>query len=58
MQTEIIAFERIGTWDIMNFPPNVKPIVCRWILKIKFCVDGSVEKFKENIVAKGYNQIE
>lgn len=42
----------------MDLPPNVKPIGCRWILKIKFCIDGSVEKFKENIVAKGYNQIE
>lgn len=26
MQTEITTLERIGTWDIVDLPPNFKPI--------------------------------
>lgn len=37
---------------------HIKPIGCRWIYKIKHHVDGSVERYKDRLVAKGYTQIE
>jgi hypothetical protein len=58
MQNEITALEQTGTWQIVDLPPAVKPIGCRWIFKIKHNVDGSIERYKERLVAKGYNQIE
>ena len=58
MKSEITALEDTGTWQIVDLPPNVKPIGCRWVYKIKYKSDGSIERFKARLVAKGYNQIE
>ena len=58
MQTEIAALENNGTWKLVDLPPNVKPIGCRWIYKIKHHADGSIERHKARLVAKGYNQVE
>ncbi|PNY11391.1 retrovirus-related Pol polyprotein from transposon TNT 1-94 [Trifolium pratense] len=58
MQAELTALENTGTWTIVDLPPNVKPIRCRWVYKIKHHADGSIERFKARLVAKGYNQLD
>ena len=58
METELTALEQTGTWKLVDLPPNIKPIGCRWVYKIKHHADGSIERFKARLVAKGYNQIE
>jgi len=58
MQVELQALEKTGTWQLVDLPPNVKPIGCRWIYKVKHHVDGSIERYKAILVVKGYNQIE
>jgi hypothetical protein len=58
MQSELIALERTGTWQVVDIPPNVTPIGCRWVYKVKLHADGTVERYKARLVAKGYNQIE
>nr|ABD32757.1 Integrase, catalytic region [Medicago truncatula] len=30
METELAALEQIGTWKLVDLPPNIKPIGCRW----------------------------
>ena len=57
-QVELLAFEKTGTWDIVDVPPHAKPIGCKWIFKVKHHTDGSVERYKARLVAKGYTQIE
>jgi hypothetical protein len=42
----------------VDLSPEVKPIGCIWIFKIKHNVDGSIERYKAHFVAKGYNKIE
>ncbi|PNX92373.1 retrovirus-related Pol polyprotein from transposon TNT 1-94, partial [Trifolium pratense] len=58
MQVELHALENTGTWVLVDLPPHVKPIGCRWVYKIKHHADGTVERYKARLVAKGYNQIE
>jgi hypothetical protein len=33
-------------------------VTSKWIYKIKHVVDGSIEKYKERFVARGFSQIE
>lgn len=58
MKAELTALEKNGTWEIIDLPPNVKPIGSKWVYKIKHKADGSIERYKARLVAKGYNQIE
>ncbi|XP_021607647.1 uncharacterized mitochondrial protein AtMg00820-like [Manihot esculenta] len=56
MQNEINVLESNQTWTITPLPIGAKPIGCRWVYKVKFDADGSIERYKERLVAKGYTQ--
>ncbi|KAK0578568.1 hypothetical protein LWI29_012561 [Acer saccharum] len=58
MTTEIEALEKNNTWNLVSLPSSNKPIVCKWVFKVKYHSDGSIERYKTRLVAKGYNQIE
>ncbi len=58
MTKEICALEQNGTWTIQPLPPRKRPIDCKWVFKIKCHVDGSVECYKTQLVAKGFTQVE
>ncbi|KAK2406745.1 putative mitochondrial protein [Trifolium repens] len=58
MNLELEALTKTGTWKIVDLPPNVNPIGCRWVYRIKFKSDGNVDRYKARLVAKGYNQVE
>ncbi len=45
-----------GTWEIVDLPPGKKAIGSRWVFKVKRNADGSVERYKGRVVAKGYSQ--
>lgn len=44
------------TWELVELPPNRKPIGCKWVFKAKYGEDGTIEKFKARLVAKGFAQ--
>ncbi|RVW83269.1 Retrovirus-related Pol polyprotein from transposon RE1 [Vitis vinifera] len=56
VQDEIDALEKNGTWTITDFPVGKRPVGCKWIFTIKYKADGSVERFKVRLVARGFTQ--
>ena len=58
MKEEIQALEANKTWLIVPLPSHKQPIGCKWVYKIKFKADGTVERYNARLVAKGYNQRE
>ena len=56
MNEELDAFHKNNTWDMVDLPPNQSVVGCRWVYKIKTKADGSVERYKVCLVAKGFTQ--
>ena len=58
MQDEMELIEKNGTWDLVKFPKDKKPIRCKWIFKRKETMCPSeLARYKARLVAKGYSQI-
>ena len=45
-------------WEVVPRPQDRSVVGSRWIYKIKYVADVSVEKYKARFVAKGYAQKE
>jgi hypothetical protein len=57
MRKEIEALENNGTWTIEDLPPGKKTIGCKWVYKIKYNSDGTIERHKARLVILGNNQV-
>ena len=42
----------------MPLPPNRKAIGCKWVFRVKENSDGTLNKFKACLVAKGFHQVQ
>jgi hypothetical protein len=58
MDTEIKALELNDTWTVVDLPASKHVIGCKWVYKVKLKSDGTLERYKVRLVAKGYNQRE
>ncbi len=45
-----------GTWEIVDLPPGEKAIGSSWVFWIKRHSDGSIERYRAQIVAQGCSQ--
>jgi len=58
MATEIEALELNKTWTIVNLAPGRRPINCKWVYKVKYNFDGTIERYKAQLVIRGDKQVE
>ncbi|GJX24742.1 zinc finger, CCHC-type containing protein [Tanacetum coccineum] len=45
-----------NTWVLTDLPPGCKSLGCKWIIKIKLKVDGTIKKFRAIVVIQGFRQ--
>ena len=57
MGKEIRALEDNGTWIMTELPRGKRALGCKWVYKIKYHVDGSVERLKTRLVTLGNHQV-
>ena len=58
MGLEITSLEEARTWDVTTLPPGKTDLSCKWIHKIKYNADGTVERLKSRLVVCGNRQVE
>lgn len=58
MKSEMGSLEDTGTWSVCQLPSGKHPVGCKWIHTYKYNPDGTVERSKSRVVAKGYTQLE
>jgi hypothetical protein len=54
VHNEIDSILSNGTWELSERPHGFKPMGCKWVFKKKLRPDGTIEKYKVRLVAKGY----
>ncbi|WJZ88956.1 hypothetical protein VitviT2T_008211 [Vitis vinifera] len=56
MEQEYQALLKNQTWSLVPPPSNAKIIGCKWVFKLKHKPDGSIDRYKAQLVAQGFHQ--
>jgi len=54
MDSEYVALMKNQTWHLVPPPQGKNVIGCKWVYKIKQHADGTIDRYKACLVAKGY----
>ena len=57
LNDELASLTANNTWEVVDCPPGITPIPCKWVLKLKRNEMGDVTRYKARLVAKGFKQI-
>ena len=58
MMEEYNSIMKNGVWEVVLRPEGKSVVTSKWLYKIKHAMDGSIEKYKSQFVARGFSQIE
>lgn len=46
------------SWDFVPLPKGRKLVWCKWVYGTEYAIDGSIDKYKACLVAKGFLLVE
>ena len=58
MDEEIASLHSNNVWELVELPRDAKPITCKWVYKIKYNTDRSIDRYKARLVVRGFTQKE
>ena len=58
MDDEFDSLQDNKTWELVSLPPGRKLVQCKWVYKTKITYDGTKTKYKAQLVAKGYSEVQ
>ena len=58
MEEELNLLETNDTWSLVKLPPGRKAMKSKWVYRLKYKLDGSVDRLKARLVVKGCSQKE
>ena len=58
MESEMKSLKENGVYELVDRPKGKKVVKSKWVLRVKTNARGMVEKYKAQMVAKGYSQVE
>ena len=53
---ELQALKQNNTWTIVPTPANANVVTAKWVFQVKYLPDGTVDRFKARLVARGFSQ--
>uniref|UniRef100_A0AAV1T3R8 Reverse transcriptase Ty1/copia-type domain-containing protein n=1 Tax=Peronospora matthiolae TaxID=2874970 RepID=A0AAV1T3R8_9STRA len=57
MRIEFDALEQNHTWEVIRKPHEAKLLHSKWFYKLKMHADGTIERYKARLVARGDEQV-
>lgn len=54
---EIDTLEASNTWDVVTLPKGKRALACKWVFRLKFRADGTLERYKARLIVCGNRQI-
>ena len=58
MVKEYKSIIKNGVWEIVTRPKDKSVVSLKWVYKTKHSIHGSIDKYKEIFVARGFSQKE
>jgi hypothetical protein len=58
IESELQSLRDNRTWIVANKPAEVKPLLSRFVFKLKLDADGAIDRYKARLVARGDQQVE
>ena len=56
LDCEYESLVEYNTWDLVEPPKGQNIVDSKWVFKVKYNADGSIERYKTRLVAKGFTQ--
>ena len=53
---EIGALEKNRTWEVVERLKDKAVVGCKWVFTVKCKANGTIERYKARLIAKGYTQ--